>query len=482
MSSYSFLRENRRGILCQGSLLDSIETPAVLLRTYMGNLLYSPPILSEETYLGHQTPLLAHLELGDFIDKDFGTQSLHSLQRDPNCTLSVNANFAGASSNKFAGAIMHEDSHSDVVKHRQVEADAANASTRPKVMHLLSARSLRDGIGVCSSTGVAITTPAGRKNITPAQYAQRILAERPHIVVALADESPLDCPSKNRLSRAAERTKQMFQEMCDACGGVSNVPFFLFGVALPGSLPGALAASAAEVIAWGAKGISLGGVNLSEDEATFATAIRTVREAIHALVSPDNADVQMDVPLLVPGCNSLRRILIALENGADLVESNIPFLLTTIGHALALDWDYVESIVIAKNAACSEKDGADAKRRRISTTLDLWDKGSFEKDKNALMGERSVNNTKCHCHACRNHTRAYIHHLLRAKELLSEVLLYNHNQAQLLEMLRRARMQAKQGTLAEWISTITEVYDLTEVDFSAAQSKLAKAAHDVSED
>ena len=37
----------------------------------------------------------------------------------------------------------------------------------------------------------------------------------------------------------------------------------------------------------------------------------------------------------------------------------------------------------------------------------------------------------CTCHACRSHTRAYIHHLFICKELLGEVLLYTHNQHQL---------------------------------------------------
>lgn len=39
----------------------------------------------------------------------------------------------------------------------------------------------------------------------------------------------------------------------------------------------------------------------------------------------------------------------------------------------------------------------------------------------------------------RHHTRAYIHHLLVAHELLGEVLLYRHNQHQVLLLFSRAR-------------------------------------------
>ena len=46
----------------------------------------------------------------------------------------------------------------------------------------------------------------------------------------------------------------------------------------------------------------------------------------------------------------------------------------------------------------------------------------------------------CFCHACRNHTRAYIHHLLLAKEMLGDILLYCHNQHQILQMFNQIRV------------------------------------------
>ena len=45
----------------------------------------------------------------------------------------------------------------------------------------------------------------------------------------------------------------------------------------------------------------------------------------------------------------------------------------------------------------------------------------------------------CTCHACRHHTRAYIHHLIRAKERLGEILLYAHNQHQLIRLFEVCR-------------------------------------------
>jgi hypothetical protein len=69
----------------------------------------------------------------------------------------------------------------------------------------------------------------------------------------------------------------------------------------------------------------------------------------------------------------------------------------------------------------------------------------------------------CACHACRHHTRAYLHHLLRAKEMLGEILLYRHNQHQLVALFDacRARLRpagsggaASGGDFAAWANHI----------------------------
>lgn len=59
----------------------------------------------------------------------------------------------------------------------------------------------------------------------------------------------------------------------------------------------------------------------------------------------------------------------------------------------------------------------------------------------------------CTCKGCSRHTRAYIHHLLKSKELLAEVLLYQHNQHQLQEFFTEVRSQVQKQTFTEWMHT-----------------------------
>ena len=62
----------------------------------------------------------------------------------------------------------------------------------------------------------------------------------------------------------------------------------------------------------------------------------------------------------------------------------------------------------------------------------------------------------CECHCCRTHSRAYVHHLLVANELLFEVLLYTHNQFQTVRLFDSARAaEAKWGgnALEAWAAS-----------------------------
>lgn len=61
----------------------------------------------------------------------------------------------------------------------------------------------------------------------------------------------------------------------------------------------------------------------------------------------------------------------------------------------------------------------------------------------------------CDCYACRRYSRAYIHHLFRAQELLGIRLVSLHNVAFLLKLMRELRQSIKEGRFgefrAEWL-------------------------------
>lgn len=71
----------------------------------------------------------------------------------------------------------------------------------------------------------------------------------------------------------------------------------------------------------------------------------------------------------------------------------------------------------------------------------------------------------CECHACKHHTRAYIHHLLVAKEMLGDILVYCHNQHQIVQLFNEIRCLKKIDdsdpgggkSFGEWSATLIAV-------------------------
>lgn len=65
----------------------------------------------------------------------------------------------------------------------------------------------------------------------------------------------------------------------------------------------------------------------------------------------------------------------------------------------------------------------------------------------------------CPCYTCKNFTKSYLHHLLKAKELLAHTLISIHNISFMNRLMADVRKALKEGTYAEtykkWVNTIS---------------------------
>ena len=75
----------------------------------------------------------------------------------------------------------------------------------------------------------------------------------------------------------------------------------------------------------------------------------------------------------------------------------------------------------------------------------------YEKLKLIPKAERLSNGyrvfTECDCYACRNYTRAYIRHLIKANEILGVRLLSIHNIYFLTKLMERVRIEIEHDNL-----------------------------------
>ncbi|XP_021119213.1 queuine tRNA-ribosyltransferase accessory subunit 2 isoform X2 [Heterocephalus glaber] len=179
----------------------------------------------------------------------------------------------------------------------------------------------------------------------------------------------------------------------------------------------------------------------------------TTLETRLQLLSLVTAELPEDKPRLICGVSRPDEVLECIERGVDLFESFFPYLVTERGCALTFNFDYQpnpEETLLQQNGIQEEIKYED-QIKKIKTTgcnqkmtsfeINLKEK-KYREDFSPLVKE-------CSCYCCKNHTRAYIHHLLVTNELLAGVLLMIHNFEHYFGFFHSIREALKSDTLAQ---------------------------------
>jgi len=80
-----------------------------------------------------------------------------------------------------------------------------------------------------------------------------------------------------------------------------------------------------------------------------------------------------------------------------------------------------------------------------------------------ILDERPLDND-CNCHTCSNFTRAYLHHLFRAQEILGLMLLSLHNIYFYLNLMKNIRLHIKNKEFDDFESSFLGQYYLGDID------------------
>ncbi|KAM6177399.1 LOW QUALITY PROTEIN: queuine tRNA-ribosyltransferase accessory subunit 2-like [Erethizon dorsatum] len=170
------------------------------------------------------------------------------------------------------------------------------------------------------------------------------------------------------------------------------------------------------------------------------------------LLSSVTAALPEDKPRLICGVSWPDEVLECIERGVDIFESFFPYLVTERGCALMFNFDYPnpEETLLQQNRIQGEIK-FEGQIKKIKTTgcnqkmtsfeINLKEK-KYREDFSPLVRE-------CSCYCCKNHTRAYIHHLLVTNELLAGVLLMMHNFEHYFGFFHSIREALKSDRLAQ---------------------------------
>ena len=207
-------------------------------------------------------------------------------------------------------------------------------------------------------------------------------------VIMAFDECPPGDASREAVEAATDRTYRWLKRCIEAHKREDQA---LFGIVQGGIFLDLRAKAAAELVDLDLPGYAIGGVSVGE--------------------SPENIRkvVQHTAPLLpknkiryLMGVGTYREMAQAIASGIDVFDCVIPTRLGRHGAALVKGdrWNL-------KNAR-------------------------FKEDFRPL-------DENCPCYTCQNFTRAYLHHLIKAKEMLAYMLLSLHNVTELIQFTVRIR-------------------------------------------
>lgn len=181
----------------------------------------------------------------------------------------------------------------------------------------------------------------------------------------------------------------------------------LFGIVQGSTYDDLRVASATIISQLGFDGVAIGGVSVGEGKGAMDQAVRVAIAAIPEAL-----------PRYIMGLGEPEDMITAIAAGADLFDCVLPTRLARHGAAWVGD----------------EKEGF--------SQLELK-KSRFRLDKKVLDGH-------CRCEACRpGYSRAYLHHLVKEREILALRLITLHNLSHVLGLFQRLRTSLESGRFSD---------------------------------
>jgi queuine tRNA-ribosyltransferase len=201
------------------------------------------------------------------------------------------------------------------------------------------------------------------------------------------------------VAEAMERTHRWAARSLAARGRPDQA---VFGIIQGGVDPELRRDSATAIAALPFDGIAVGGLSVGESKSEMSATLEVVADTL--------ADDPR--PRYLMGVGSPVDFFAAVEHGIDLFDCVLP--------------------------------------TRVARTGQVWtDSGRLNLRNSRLQDDPGPIDPSCTCEACRNHSRAYLAHLFRARELLAYRLATLHNVTWTQALLRRIRTSLADGSFAE---------------------------------
>jgi queuine tRNA-ribosyltransferase len=190
----------------------------------------------------------------------------------------------------------------------------------------------------------------------------------------------------------------------------------LFGIVQGGVFPDLRQRSAEYISSLGFPGHAIGGLSVGETKQEMNEMLERVNEIL-----PE------EKPRYLMGVGSPEDLINGIQRGIDIFDCVLPTRL-------------------ARHQAAMTRSG----RINLMNAVHLQDHRPIDES--------------CACYTCRNFTRAYLRHLIMAKEILASTLISIHNLYMLLQLVRDARQAILAGDFDRFAANFLENYQRIQVE------------------
>ena len=252
--------------------------------------------------------------------------------------------------------------------------------------------------GYHNNSGVSVWFRQDRHDVTPLDYMTGVSCLMPDMFLSLCDGDTAPGCSNKRVSKSVSKTISFL----DTCQGQRDLSQSLLKTSVMGAVEGGLdmrarTKSAQETVARNVDAYLLDGFHIN------GPSTETLNyESFKAVMLETMSLLPSDKPRCYFGLSSPEMIFSLVSAGVDVFDCSYVYAVTERDSALVFTNSFD---TVNDDDGVSEINLGDTKHRECFTAL--------------------VDN--CQCYACRNFTRAYIHHLVVVKEMLAKVLLQIHN-------------------------------------------------------
>ncbi|XP_015182893.1 PREDICTED: queuine tRNA-ribosyltransferase subunit QTRTD1 homolog [Polistes dominula] len=266
-------------------------------------------------------------------------------------------------------------------------------------------------LGFQQADSISVWSREGRSIFTADKYMDLVESFEPDLYVALCDGNKHD--SKKRISKAMCRSKTL-TDQCLRRHAASNK---LKSKSILGAVEGGYdlqirKESVEYLIDKPLAGFVIDGLHQNGPDVKDIQ-LKQIKNVIEHTINLLPAD-KLRVSL---GCWNPLVTLELINLGIDIFDSSYPYIITERSEALTFLCDH---------DSC----------KNISHVLNFSEK-SYKDDFSPICEH-------CECLTCKNHTRAYLHHLQMTKELLGMVLLMIHNMHHYIEFFKLIRQSIKE--------------------------------------